>query len=230
MGLKRLWFCLVSAAAFFVTYDCTKSLLGAGGPLAAPHVAPVAHMLAASLGEIVSPPALSSSGFIGVLFVRSPPLLHSSDPGLTVLFLVCLCVRARARFSVSIFLISLITMQSWHQGGVPAVGSELQLGASSGPSRSHYCLLICLLFQLSPPDSSIGVCGIQPCDQPRCSLHNPSHPNHSRAQILSHMGARSIHIKQDAPRLYHRGFLQNTGFSVFMDFGWMSFKFCMFMK
>ncbi|XP_056887277.1 mitochondrial S-adenosylmethionine carrier protein isoform X2 [Takifugu flavidus] len=42
-----------NAAAFFVTYDCTKSLLGAGGPLAAPHVAPVAHMLAASLGEII---------------------------------------------------------------------------------------------------------------------------------------------------------------------------------
>uniref|UniRef100_H3D0N3 Mitochondrial S-adenosylmethionine carrier protein n=1 Tax=Tetraodon nigroviridis TaxID=99883 RepID=H3D0N3_TETNG len=39
------------AAAFFVTYDCTKSLLGAGGPLAAPHMAPVTHMLAASLGE-----------------------------------------------------------------------------------------------------------------------------------------------------------------------------------
>lgn len=54
MGLKRLWFCLVTAAAFFVTYDCIKSLLGAGGALAAPHVAPVTHMLAASLGEVVS--------------------------------------------------------------------------------------------------------------------------------------------------------------------------------
>lgn len=54
MGLKWLWFCLVSAAAFFVTYECTKSLLGAGEVLAAPHVAPVTHMLAASLGEIVS--------------------------------------------------------------------------------------------------------------------------------------------------------------------------------
>nr|CBN81082.1 S-adenosylmethionine mitochondrial carrier protein [Dicentrarchus labrax] len=43
-----------NAAAFFVTYDCTKSLLGAGGVLAAPHVAPVTHMLAASLGEIVA--------------------------------------------------------------------------------------------------------------------------------------------------------------------------------
>uniref|UniRef100_A0A667YCL9 Mitochondrial S-adenosylmethionine carrier protein n=1 Tax=Myripristis murdjan TaxID=586833 RepID=A0A667YCL9_9TELE len=43
-----------NAAAFFVTYECTKSLLGAGGPLAAPHVAPVTHMLAASLGEIVA--------------------------------------------------------------------------------------------------------------------------------------------------------------------------------
>uniref|UniRef100_UPI003AB0CD8A mitochondrial S-adenosylmethionine carrier protein isoform X2 n=1 Tax=Centroberyx gerrardi TaxID=166262 RepID=UPI003AB0CD8A len=43
-----------NAAAFFVTYDCTKSLLSAGGLLAAPHVAPVTHMLAASLGEIVA--------------------------------------------------------------------------------------------------------------------------------------------------------------------------------
>uniref|UniRef100_A0A3Q3IV87 Mitochondrial S-adenosylmethionine carrier protein n=1 Tax=Monopterus albus TaxID=43700 RepID=A0A3Q3IV87_MONAL len=43
-----------SAAAFFVTYECTKSLLSARGALAAPHVAPVTHMLAASLGEIVA--------------------------------------------------------------------------------------------------------------------------------------------------------------------------------
>ncbi|KAM4613813.1 mitochondrial S-adenosylmethionine carrier protein [Polymixia lowei] len=43
-----------NAAAFFVTYDCTKSLLGAGGALAAPCTAPVTHMLAASLGEIVA--------------------------------------------------------------------------------------------------------------------------------------------------------------------------------
>lgn len=63
MGLKWLWFCLVTAAAFFVTYDCTKSLLGAGGGLAAPQVAPVTHMLAASLGEIVSPPICHSLNF-----------------------------------------------------------------------------------------------------------------------------------------------------------------------
>lgn len=56
MGLKWLGFCLVSAAAFFVTYEYTKSLLGAGGALSPPHMAPVSHMLAASLGEIVSPP------------------------------------------------------------------------------------------------------------------------------------------------------------------------------
>ncbi|XP_041835607.1 S-adenosylmethionine mitochondrial carrier protein isoform X3 [Melanotaenia boesemani] len=43
-----------NAAAFFVTYECTKSLLGAGGVLAAPQVAPVTHMLAASLGEVVA--------------------------------------------------------------------------------------------------------------------------------------------------------------------------------
>ncbi|XP_031697500.1 mitochondrial S-adenosylmethionine carrier protein isoform X3 [Anarrhichthys ocellatus] len=43
-----------NAAAFFVTYECTKSLLGASGALSAPHVAPVTHMLAASLGEIVA--------------------------------------------------------------------------------------------------------------------------------------------------------------------------------
>lgn len=43
-----------NAAAFFVTYECTKSLLGAGGAVSPPHVAPVTHMLAASLGEIVA--------------------------------------------------------------------------------------------------------------------------------------------------------------------------------
>ncbi|KAM8917342.1 mitochondrial S-adenosylmethionine carrier protein isoform 2-T4 [Spinachia spinachia] len=43
-----------NAAAFFVTYEYTKSLFGAGGPLAAPHAAPVTHMLAACLGEIVA--------------------------------------------------------------------------------------------------------------------------------------------------------------------------------
>ncbi|XP_072307741.1 mitochondrial S-adenosylmethionine carrier protein isoform X2 [Eucyclogobius newberryi] len=43
-----------NAAAFFVTYECTKSLLGSAGWLAAPHVAPVTHMLAASLGEVVA--------------------------------------------------------------------------------------------------------------------------------------------------------------------------------
>ncbi|KAK5872887.1 hypothetical protein PBY51_013545 [Eleginops maclovinus] len=43
-----------NAAAFFVTYECTKSLLGAGGGLAAPQAAPVTHMMAASLGEVVA--------------------------------------------------------------------------------------------------------------------------------------------------------------------------------
>ncbi|XP_053285336.1 S-adenosylmethionine mitochondrial carrier protein [Pleuronectes platessa] len=43
-----------NAAAFFVTYEGTKSLLSAGGALAAPHMAPVTHMLAASLGEVVA--------------------------------------------------------------------------------------------------------------------------------------------------------------------------------
>ncbi|XP_023181534.1 S-adenosylmethionine mitochondrial carrier protein isoform X5 [Xiphophorus maculatus] len=43
-----------NAAAFFVTYECTKSLLGASGAFAAPRAAPVSHMLAASLGEIVA--------------------------------------------------------------------------------------------------------------------------------------------------------------------------------
>lgn len=40
-----------NAAAFFVTYEGAKSLLGAA---VAPHMAPVTHMLAASLGEIVA--------------------------------------------------------------------------------------------------------------------------------------------------------------------------------
>lgn len=69
MGLKWLWFCLVTAAAFFVTYDCTKSLLGAGGALASPHVAPVSHMLAASLGEIVSLPVPHSPNFLPLLIL-----------------------------------------------------------------------------------------------------------------------------------------------------------------
>lgn len=43
-----------NAAAFFVTYEYAKSLLGACGALAAPHLAPVTHMVAASLGEIVA--------------------------------------------------------------------------------------------------------------------------------------------------------------------------------
>ncbi|CAL9705025.1 unnamed protein product [Knipowitschia caucasica] len=43
-----------NAAAFFVTYESTKSLLGAAGLLAAPHLAPVTHMFAASLGEVVA--------------------------------------------------------------------------------------------------------------------------------------------------------------------------------
>ncbi|KAL0978549.1 hypothetical protein UPYG_G00172000 [Umbra pygmaea] len=43
-----------NAAAFFVTYDSTKSLLGAQSNLSGQHMAPVTHMLAASLGEIVA--------------------------------------------------------------------------------------------------------------------------------------------------------------------------------
>ncbi|XP_033938241.1 mitochondrial S-adenosylmethionine carrier protein [Pseudochaenichthys georgianus] len=43
-----------NAAAFFVTYEFTKSLLGTGGGLAAPQAAPVTHMMAASLGEVVA--------------------------------------------------------------------------------------------------------------------------------------------------------------------------------
>uniref|UniRef100_A0A674E0H2 Mitochondrial S-adenosylmethionine carrier protein n=1 Tax=Salmo trutta TaxID=8032 RepID=A0A674E0H2_SALTR len=43
-----------NAAAFFVTYESTKSMLGAHGALSAPHMAPVTHMLGASLGEVVA--------------------------------------------------------------------------------------------------------------------------------------------------------------------------------
>ncbi|XP_036806466.1 S-adenosylmethionine mitochondrial carrier protein isoform X2 [Oncorhynchus mykiss] len=42
-----------NAAAFFVTYESTKSALGAHGALSAPHMAPVTHMLGASLGEVI---------------------------------------------------------------------------------------------------------------------------------------------------------------------------------
>lgn len=140
MGLKRLWFCLVSAAAFFVTYDCTKSLLGAGGPLAAPHVAPVAHMLAASLGEIVSLSAPSPSR---LLFDLCPSTLllacllpsflpsflhyfiHSFLPCLTTLFSLCVLPDFTDHYA---------ELASGGGRVVLAVGSELQLGASSGPS------------------------------------------------------------------------------------------------
>ncbi|KAJ0023392.1 hypothetical protein NQD34_003291 [Periophthalmus magnuspinnatus] len=43
-----------NAVAFFVTYECSKSLLGSAGLLSAPHMAPVTHMFAASLGEVVA--------------------------------------------------------------------------------------------------------------------------------------------------------------------------------
>lgn len=43
-------FCLVPAAAFFVTYESTKSLFTG---YSATNLAPFTHMLAASLGEIV---------------------------------------------------------------------------------------------------------------------------------------------------------------------------------
>ena len=62
MGLNGLGFCLVSAAAFFVTYDCTKSLLGRGQDAA--RMAPVNHMLAASLGEVVGAHLLVSTFFV----------------------------------------------------------------------------------------------------------------------------------------------------------------------
>lgn len=41
----------ISAAAFFVTYDTSKNLLT---PLCAPGFEPVAHMCAASLGEVMA--------------------------------------------------------------------------------------------------------------------------------------------------------------------------------
>ncbi|KAK1799884.1 hypothetical protein P4O66_006403, partial [Electrophorus voltai] len=50
-----------NAAAFFVTYEGTKSLLA--GCLSV-HMAPVTHMLAASLGEIVRPFCFSPSWFL----------------------------------------------------------------------------------------------------------------------------------------------------------------------
>ncbi|KAJ7998958.1 hypothetical protein DPEC_G00210390 [Dallia pectoralis] len=43
-----------NAAAFFVTYESTKSLLGAHNAFSAPYITPVTHMLAASLGEIMA--------------------------------------------------------------------------------------------------------------------------------------------------------------------------------
>lgn len=216
MGLKRLWFCLVSAAAFFVTYDCTKSLLGAGGPLAAPHVAPVAHMLAASLGEIVSLSAPSPSR---LLFNLGPStlLLACLLTCLLASFLPYFCFLCVC-FRVYVYWFHWSLCRVAFGGRACSVGCRLR-----SPAGGFLGTLItaCWFAQLRPPDASNRVCGIQTCDQQRRSLLNPSHPNHSRVQILSHMGATGIHTKQEAPCLYHRGFLQNTGLSVFMDFGWM---------
>ncbi|MGH0166767.1 UNVERIFIED_CONTAM: hypothetical protein FKN15_051418, partial [Acipenser sinensis] len=44
-------FCFISAAAFFVTYEYMKALLGSSS---SPYMAPVKHMAAASLGEIIA--------------------------------------------------------------------------------------------------------------------------------------------------------------------------------
>lgn len=85
MGLKRLWFCLVSAAAFFVTYEYTKALLGTGGVFALPHVAPVTHMLAASLGEVVSQP-VPHSPILCLLSCGFLSLFHSGSKLLSRLY------------------------------------------------------------------------------------------------------------------------------------------------
>ncbi|KAJ3602801.1 hypothetical protein NHX12_030549, partial [Muraenolepis orangiensis] len=68
-----------NAAAFFVTYDCTKSLLGGGGP--AGRMAPANHMLAASLGEVHQ--ALDSANILrgksGLkTYVEQPNLFHQA--------------------------------------------------------------------------------------------------------------------------------------------------------
>lgn len=87
MSLKWLQFCLVSAALFFGTYDFTKSLLGSRGPLAAPHMAPVTHMIAASLGETVS--LIFSEGVIFVMLlhfaiVQKRPLFKNEPQKISV--------------------------------------------------------------------------------------------------------------------------------------------------
>lgn len=43
-----------NAAAFFVTYEWTKSLLGDRTALSSPRMEPVTHMIAASMGEVVA--------------------------------------------------------------------------------------------------------------------------------------------------------------------------------
>lgn len=80
MGLKWLRFCLVTAAAFFVTYDCIKSLLGAGGAFAAPHVAPATHMVAASMGEVVSQTKFSQLDWIFFFFCCTVNVKKVSRP------------------------------------------------------------------------------------------------------------------------------------------------------
>uniref|UniRef100_A0A8C9XIW2 Mitochondrial S-adenosylmethionine carrier protein n=1 Tax=Sander lucioperca TaxID=283035 RepID=A0A8C9XIW2_SANLU len=99
-----------NAAAFFVTYECTKSLLGAGEVLAAPHVAPVTHMLAASLGEIVA------------CLIRVPTEVvkqrTQASPSSTTYQMLLATLREEIPFSLVQFPLweYLKTLWSWRQG------------------------------------------------------------------------------------------------------------------
>lgn len=150
MGLKRLRFCLVTAAAFFVTYDCIKSLLGAGGALAAPHVAPVTHMLAASLGEVVSlllfchsPNFFSQLWFeiftfySAVVFVERPFALVVSPPRLCCFPTAMRPPQTPPACGLTFTTDTHTTVQEGSRGEcvVLAVDSGIQLGASTVHSQ-----------------------------------------------------------------------------------------------
>lgn len=155
MGLKWVWFCLVSAAAFFVTYEWAKSLLGAGGAPAAPQAAPVTHMLAASLGEVVSPrtpPSFTAVTWaftlvrtcelflFGMLIPRLASLAALSSVLLPLLLshhflsqMSCALVRLPFKFHRPLF-----SGAAGNRGGSLAVGLQGPAGWVKGASSQYF--------------------------------------------------------------------------------------------
>lgn len=96
-------FCLVPAAAFFVTYESTK-LLFTG--YSATNLAPFTHMLAASLGEIVG--FLLFFFFLSCLSFYLLSFIYPLQPKWTVcLFHRQICRRLRMCFLLAVFCLGL---------------------------------------------------------------------------------------------------------------------------